>query len=101
MEHLVRVYNESDRQTLEWLRRTVGDAAIEDAAAKCDTHSKPYLSAVCRALGLKAPQFPRRHSRPSSAVAEESLTAIKRILAARAISVGTSVVHRRVDPVLP
>ena len=45
MEHLVRVYNEKDRQTLDWLRRHVGDAAIASAVAQC------ALSTVCRRLG--------------------------------------------------
>jgi hypothetical protein len=35
MEHLVRVYNEKDRQTLEWRRRHVGDVAIASAVAQC------------------------------------------------------------------
>jgi len=47
MEHLVRVYNEKDRQTLEWLRRHVGDEAISSAVERCAGPDKPYLSAVC------------------------------------------------------
>ncbi|SDJ59458.1 hypothetical protein SAMN04487926_1713 [Paraburkholderia steynii] len=52
MEHLVRVYNEKDRQTLEWLRRHVDDAAIASAVAQCTGSGKPYLSIVCRSLGV-------------------------------------------------
>ena len=39
MEHLVRVYSEKDRQTLEWLRRHVGDVAIAGAVAQL-THTE-------------------------------------------------------------
>jgi hypothetical protein len=39
MEHLVRVYNEKDRQTLEWLRRHVGDVAIASAVAQAANQS--------------------------------------------------------------
>ena len=61
MEHLVRVQNERDRRTLAWLRERVGDASIVAAVERCGG-SKPYLSAVCRTLGVTAPRFsaPRR-----------------------------------------
>ncbi|MEI7298189.1 hypothetical protein WCQ02_39420 [Paraburkholderia tropica] len=67
MEHLVRILNDNDRQTLAWLRRHVGDARLSDAArrliAQREQHagigSKPYLSAVCRYLGVRPPA-PRR-----------------------------------------
>ncbi|AFT90135.1 hypothetical protein [Paraburkholderia phenoliruptrix] len=82
MEHLVRVQNERDRRTLAWLREQVGDAAIA-AAAQRYGGSKPYLSAVCRTLGVKAPQFSApRHITPS-AVAEQSLATIRHVLASR------------------
>jgi len=86
MEHLVRVYNEKDRQTLEWLRRHVGDVAIAGAVAQCAGSGKPYLSTVCRRLGVKTPEFsvPRRQT--SSPVAEHSLATIRGILAARTAS---------------
>ena len=95
MEHLVRVYNEKDRQTLEWLRRHVGDAAVVAAVERCAGSGKPYLSAVCRQLRVKTPEFhlPRRQS--PSAVAEHSLATIRRILAVRSASiVVTPVVSR-------
>ncbi|WP_233859895.1 hypothetical protein [Paraburkholderia sp. HD33-4] len=84
MEHLVRVYNERDRQTLEWLRRQVGDAAIAAAVEQCAGSGKPYLSTVCRRLGVRTPEFSvaRRHT--SSPIAEKSLATIRGILAARA-----------------
>ncbi|MBP0593538.1 hypothetical protein J8I87_28365 [Paraburkholderia sp. LEh10] len=83
MEHLVRVYNEKDRQTLEWLRGHVGDAALAAAVERCPGSGKPYLSSVCRQIGVKAPGFhlPRRQS--PSPVAEQSLATIRRILAVR------------------
>jgi hypothetical protein len=86
MEHLVRVYNEKDRQTLEWLRRHVGDAAISSAVERCAGPGKPYLSTVCRRLGVRVPELsvPRRHM--SSPIAEHSLATIRSILAAQAAS---------------
>ncbi|SAL34020.1 hypothetical protein AWB69_03086 [Caballeronia udeis] len=57
MEHLVRLYNERDRRTLEWLCRHVGDAAIALAVERCATPGKPYISAVCRRLGVKSFRF--------------------------------------------
>jgi hypothetical protein len=95
MEHLVRVYNEKDRQTLEWLRRHVGDAALAAAAERCAGSGKPYLSAVCRQLGVKTPEFhlPRRPG--PSPVAEQCLAIVRRILAARpALTVSSPVVLR-------
>jgi hypothetical protein len=84
MEHLVRVYNEKDRQTLVWLRRTVGDAAIADAVAQCPGPGKPYLSAVCRLLEVKVPAFTENRVHASTPVAEQALLAIRSILAKRA-----------------
>lgn len=83
MEHLVRVHNEKDRQTLEWLRRNIGDAAIAAAIQRCKNPGKPYLSAVCRQLGVRAPEFPLPPRESPSPVAEQSLATIRRILAAR------------------
>ncbi|MFP3569042.1 hypothetical protein [Paraburkholderia sp. SIMBA_030] len=80
MEHLVRVQNERDRCTLAWLRAQVGDAAIAQAAQRCGGASKPYLSAICRTLGVTAPRF---SSRRPSATAEQSLATIRQILASR------------------
>lgn len=83
MEHLVRVHNEKDRRTLEWLRRHVGDAALAAAVERCAGSGKPYLSAVCRRLGVRVPDLsvPRRQT--SSPIAEHSLATIRRILAVR------------------
>jgi hypothetical protein len=86
MEHLVRVYNERDRRTLEWLRRHVGDSAIAVTVERCAGSGKPYLSAVCRHLGVKTPVFSVPHRQTPSPVAEESLAAIRSILGARSAS---------------
>ena len=86
MEHLVRVYNEKDRQTLEWLRRHVGDAAIASAVAQCAGSGKPYLSIVCRRLGVRTPEFSVLRRQTSSPVAEHSLSTIRGILVARTAS---------------
>ncbi|AUT76446.1 hypothetical protein C2L64_50450 [Paraburkholderia hospita] len=67
----------------QWLRRHVGDVAIASAVAQCAGSGKPYLSIVCRRLGVRTPAFsvPRRQT--SSPVAEHSLATIRGILAAR------------------
>jgi hypothetical protein len=91
MEHLVRVYNEKDRRTLEWLRRHVGDAAIADAAGQCASSGKPFLSAVCRHLGVKVPAFRATHGGTApTPVGEASLANIRTILAARTRPVAAS-----------
>jgi hypothetical protein len=56
---------------------------------------KPYLSSVCRQLGVKTPgvHLPRRES--PSPVAEQSLAAIRGILAARKASMVASPVVSR------
>lgn len=86
MEHPVRVYNEKDRRTLEWLRQKVGDAAITVAAKQCGRSGKPYLSALCRYLGVRAPSFPPPPRHTPSPIAEQSLAAIRSILAAQTSS---------------
>ncbi|WP_118183111.1 hypothetical protein [Paraburkholderia phosphatilytica] len=86
MEHLVRVVNEKDRQTLEWLRRQVGDAAIAAAVSQCEGPDKPWLSAVCRRLGVVPPAFPDVLPHTPTDVARQSLAAIRAILAIRVSS---------------
>jgi hypothetical protein len=83
MEHLVRVQNERDRRTLAWLRAQVGDVAIAEAAQQCVGPSKPYLSAVCRLLGVTAPRFTAPRRPVPSATAEQSLATMRQILASR------------------
>ncbi len=57
--HLVKICNEKDRQTLAWLRRLVGDAAIALAVQRRTGSRKPYLSAVCRRFGCSNTGFRR------------------------------------------
>ncbi|MBK5065996.1 hypothetical protein [Paraburkholderia domus] len=80
MEHLVRVLDERDRRTLAWLREHVGDAELSRAVMKCGTTTKPYLSAVCRQLGIAVPQLGAARRRQSTASAQQSLAAIRGML---------------------
>ncbi|MDR5799228.1 hypothetical protein P9292_03935 [Caballeronia sp. LZ001] len=90
MEHLIRVQNERDRKLMCWLRERVSDESITAAAKRCGGSSKPYLSAVCRKLGLTAPSYLlHRHANPSP-IAEKSLAAIREILAAKTNAPGRS-----------
>jgi hypothetical protein len=83
MEEWVRVQNERDRKVLAWLRKQVSDTAIATAARACaQGDSKPYLSVVCRQLGLRAPVMPSR-SQTSEAVGERHLASMYEILRAR------------------
>jgi hypothetical protein len=96
MEHLVRVQNERDRRTLAWLRAQVGDAAVAAAAQRCSGASKPYLSVVCRTLGVTAPRFAASGRLTPSAAAEQSLSTIRHILASRTgRAPAPGVAHRR------
>ncbi|MEX3901258.1 MULTISPECIES: hypothetical protein [Paraburkholderia] len=83
MEHLVRVQNERDRHTLAWLRAQVGDAAIAAAVQRCTGPTKPYLSTLCRLLGVTAPRFIAPRAQVASVTAEQSLATIRQILASR------------------
>ncbi|MBB3005277.1 hypothetical protein FHX57_007665 [Paraburkholderia tropica] len=83
MEHLVRVCSEKDRWVLGWLRQRVGDAAIARAAAECGGDAKPYLSAVCRRLGVRIPMLATPRAIEPSVVAEQSLATIRGILTSR------------------
>jgi hypothetical protein len=84
MEHLVRVHNEWDRQTLLWLRTHFGDAAIEAAVGRYGGQSKPYLSSVCRVLGVTPPPLAGSRSPMPTEAGERSLARIRHILAAKA-----------------
>jgi hypothetical protein len=81
MEHLVRVLNERDLCTLAWLRTQLGDAALTAAAQRCGGPTKPYVSAVCRYLGVTAPRYSASRLHNPTATAEESLAVIRQILA--------------------
>ena len=80
MEQWVRVQNEHDRQVLAWLRERVGDATVAAAAQACARgDTKPYLSTVCRQLGLSVPRFSRRGA-SADGVGERHLAAMYEIL---------------------
>ncbi|MGF6604166.1 hypothetical protein P3T23_008921 [Paraburkholderia sp. GAS448] len=90
MEHLVRVLNEGDRQTLAWLCAHVGEPRVTDAARRliaqrettAGSPAKPYVSAVCRYLGVRPPE-PRQaqHDDADHAVGDRHLAQIRRLLA--------------------
>lgn len=86
MEQLVRVQNEYDRQVLGWLRVRVGDAALQSAARQAATDGeKPYLSTICRSLGIRPPSrraFRDEAAKTHRAVGERYLRRIRQILGA-------------------
>jgi hypothetical protein len=55
MNHLIRILNDDDSETLAWLCKHVGDVRVANAARHLGGHGKPYLSAVCRYLGVRPP----------------------------------------------
>mgnify|MGYP001409921673 CR=1 FL=1 len=80
MEQWVRVRNELDRQLLKWLVEAIGEAAIVKAAKACTRgDAKPYLSTVCRQLGVSVPRLSTQPSQPGE-VGEQHLQAIYHIL---------------------
>lgn len=85
MEDLVRLHHEYDRLVLAWLRSHVGDGAIRTAARRVSggDDRKPYLSTVCRALGVQAPSRRTLLKREASrrAVGDHYLREIRAILA--------------------
>jgi hypothetical protein len=92
MEDLIRILNDADRQTLAWLRKHVGDMRVADAARGLMAQrekfagacAKPYVSAVCRYLGVWPPT-PQRlpHVDADHAVADRHLARIRWLLAQR------------------
>jgi hypothetical protein len=81
MEHRIRVIDEHDRRTLEWLRMKVGDAALESAAARLVGSTKPYISAICRELGVRPPRFQTVRRVEGTPTGNQSIAAIKTLLA--------------------
>lgn len=84
MEHLIRVQNDYDRQVLAWLRGRIGDAALQTAALRLGGQRKPYLSTICRSLGIRPPsrrQFAAETARMHRAVGDTYLARIREILA--------------------
>ncbi|WP_454712028.1 hypothetical protein [Cupriavidus nantongensis] len=84
MEHLIRVQNDYDRQVLAWLRGRIGDAALQSVVQRLAGPRKPYLSTICRSLGIRPPsrrQFAAEAARMHRAVGDSYLTRIREILA--------------------
>jgi hypothetical protein len=84
MNQLIRILNDGDRETLAWLRKHVGDVRVAAAARHLGGNGKPYLSAVCRYLGVRPPT-PHQHSRPveDCTIGDNYLARIRQLLAQR------------------
>lgn len=83
MEHMIRVINEKDRRTLVWLRSLFDEATLKAAITDIANGSKPYVSAVCRKLGVRPPVFTAAKQRfEGTAAGNAALAAMKVLLAA-------------------
>ena len=84
MNQLIRILNDGDRETLAWLRKHVGDVRVAAAARHLGGNGKPYVSAVCRYLGVRPPT-PHQHSRSveDCTVGDNYLAEIRQLLAQR------------------
>jgi hypothetical protein len=86
MEHLIRIVNEADRHTLDWLLGQVGCERVERAAWQLGRTRKPYVSAICRYLGVWPPLSVRHPVQTASvdhAVGDRYLSVIRQHLASR------------------
>lgn len=54
-DYTIPLDNERDRRTLAWLRSTVGDEAIRDAIGRLAGRRRPFVSNLCRVLGVEVP----------------------------------------------
>lgn len=84
MNQLIRILNDSDRETVAWLCTHVGDARVATAARHLGRSGKPYVSAVCRYLGVRPPVV--RQPRPAiedCTVGDKHLAMIRQLLAQR------------------
>ncbi|PRP68482.1 hypothetical protein BUE93_22025 [Chromobacterium amazonense] len=50
------VESDRDRRTVQWLIKTVGQEKIDDAIGKLMGKRKPYISNVCKILGVSPPK---------------------------------------------
>jgi hypothetical protein len=84
VNELIRILNDGDRETLAWLRKHIGDVRVAAAARHLGGNGKPYLSAVCRYLGVRPPT-PLQHSRSveDCRVGDNYLAQIRQLLARR------------------
>ncbi|MEQ5844275.1 hypothetical protein N0A02_32965 (plasmid) [Paraburkholderia acidicola] len=89
MEHRIPILNERDRQSLLWLRKHVGDARLSSAVdALTQGERKPYVSALCRYLGVWPPvaSEPQSHSDAGKSIGDQYLAQIRTHLARQAHS---------------
>jgi hypothetical protein len=84
VNQLIRILNDGDRETLVWLCKHVGDVRVAAAARHLGGNGKPYLSAVCRYLGVRL-RRPHQHSRSveDCTVGDNYLAQIRQLLAQR------------------
>ena len=55
IQDLLIISNDKDRRTLAWLLSTVGEDAIATAVSSLAGKRTPYLSNVCKTLGVVPP----------------------------------------------
>ena len=87
MEHRVRLVNDTDRQVFAWLRSQAGDIRVARALHQLGRTRKPYVSALCRYLGLRPPltiQRPVRRAATDHSVGDHYLALIRQHLATHA-----------------
>lgn len=51
----VVLMNDRDRRTLQWLRDSVGDDRVAAAIQQISGERKPYLTNICKVLGVTPP----------------------------------------------
>ncbi len=84
MKSLIRIVNDEDRQTVEWLVANVGAARVEAAVARLASGGRrPFVSALCRYLGAWPPAQRRGIAGESAhtAVGDLHLARIRQFLA--------------------
>ncbi|QGZ65549.1 hypothetical protein [Paraburkholderia acidisoli] len=85
MAPLIRIVNDEDRRSVEWLITNVGEARVTAAAQRLSRGGRgPFVSAVCRYLGAWPP--PSRASAAENSryrVGDEYLARIRELLARR------------------
>jgi hypothetical protein len=77
MEDQVILNNDRDRRTFTWLRQKAGDDAVAQAIAGLSGARKPYVSNLCKVLGLAPPTALEKTDRE---VAQTNLAAIRATL---------------------
>lgn len=84
MTQLIRIVNDEDRRTVEWLMANVGEARVEAAAQRLARGGKPpFVSAVCRYLGAWPPARREPAQPRDRSVGDAYLARIREMLAQR------------------